>query len=117
MNLNVPKNISPQELNIWLLNDLPNIALIDVREDDELSIAPFPSQVIHLPLTKISSWGKTLSQELSKYDSVVVICHMGVRSWNFGLWLLEQPNDFEVFNLNGGIEAWSLEIDKTVPRY
>jgi len=117
MNQKVPKIISPKELKSCLLNDLSTTALIDVREDEELFIAPFPAQVIHLPLTKMSSWGKTLPQELSKYDSVVVICHRGLRSWNFGLWLLEQSHDYEVFNLDGGIEAWSLEVDKTVPRY
>ena len=48
---------------------------------------------------------------------MVVVCHAGVRSHHFGLWLLEQPWNLEVWNLDGGIDAWSVQVDPSVPRY
>ena len=48
---------------------------------------------------------------------VVVICHAGVRSWQFGCWLLQQRPDLTVWNLEGGIDAWSVQVDPSVPRY
>ena len=48
---------------------------------------------------------------------VVVLCHAGVRSQHFGLWLLEQKTHGEVWNLEGGIDAWSVQVDSQVPRY
>jgi rhodanese-related sulfurtransferase len=47
----------------------------------------------------------------------VVLCHAGVRSHHFGLWLLDQGWGLEVWNLEGGIDAWSTQVDDTVPRY
>ena len=117
MNQQIPKNLSPKDLQDWLLSDSSKPTLIDVREDDELAIAPFPSPVIHLPLSKASQWSKELSQQLVNDQSVVVICPLGVRSWNFAPWLIEQGCDFEVWNLQGGIAAWSEQIDPSVPRY
>ncbi|MGB0825742.1 MAG: sulfurtransferase, partial [Synechococcus sp.] len=32
-------------------------------------------------------------------------------------WLLDQPWGLEVWNLEGGIDAWSLQVDPSVPRY
>ena len=48
---------------------------------------------------------------------MVVICHAGVRSLHLGLWLLQQMPELEVWNLEGGIDAWSLQVDPSVPRY
>jgi rhodanese-related sulfurtransferase len=47
----------------------------------------------------------------------VVLCHAGIRSLHFGLWLLEQNPNRDVWNLEGGIDAWSVEVDPTVARY
>jgi rhodanese-related sulfurtransferase len=47
---------------------------------------------------------------------MVVYCHHGVRSLAVAEWLAQrQPG--QVFNLKGGIEAWSVEVDPSVPRY
>ena len=48
---------------------------------------------------------------------VVVLCHAGVRSWQFGCWLLAQQPALTVWNLEGGIDAWSVQVDPGVPRY
>jgi rhodanese-related sulfurtransferase len=46
-----------------------------------------------------------------------VLCHAGIRSWQFASWLIDQQNYEQVWNLSGGIEAWSVEVDPSVPRY
>ena len=32
-------------------------------------------------------------------------------------WLIEQGREGEVWNLEGGIDAWSVQVDPSVPRY
>ena len=41
----------------------------------------------------------------------------GVRSLDFGIWLLEQGITKSVWNLVGGIDAWSTDVDQSIPRY
>ena len=117
MTQQIPRNISPNQLHSWLQNQTDELLLVDVREDQELVIAPFPCEVIHLPLSKASLWVEELSELLEKTQPVVVICHSGIRSWNFATWLIEEGWDQEVWNLEGGIDAWSANVDPTVPRY
>ena len=117
MDKQTPKKLSPKDLDGWLKEGLENPLMVDVREEQELAIAPFPAQVIHLPLSQASLWMKESPEELFSNQSVVVICHSGVRSWNFAMWLLEQEWGCEVWNLEGGIDAWSADIDPSVPRY
>ena len=117
MNQQTPKNISPKQLNSWLTNETSQFLLVDVREEQELLIAPFPADVIHLPLSKASLWFNQLPEHLRKTQPVVVICHSGIRSWNFATWLIVEGWAQEVWNLEGGIDAWSATVDSTVPRY
>lgn len=117
MNQKIPFSISAKDLNAWLRGRSPKPYLIDVREDEELLVAPFPRSVLHLPLSKSSTWLGSLPEHLPEKQPIVVICHAGVRSWNFGMWLLEQPWGYEVWNLDGGIDAWSMDIDPSVVRY
>ncbi len=117
MNQKVPRNLSPQELFEWLKNDDSKPILIDVREDSELKIARFPSITLHMPLSNFEDWSNTLDQKISLDQPIVVICHSGIRSWNFATWLIEQDSRYEVCNLAGGIDAWSIEIDQSIPRY
>ncbi len=117
MNQINPRDITPQDLNNWLLDESIRPTLVDVREKDEIEIASFPFPVINLPLSKSSDWADTYSSNLTFEKPVVVICHSGVRSFNFCHWLVDQDSRYEVFNLQGGIDAWSLLIDPSVPRY
>ena len=91
--------------------------LLDVREAEELDLAPFPYSVVHLPLSKPIDWIKDEVCKLDCNQKVVVICHRGIRSWNFGQWLIDQDFGLAVWNLDGGIDAWSVNIDPSVPRY
>ena len=112
-----PRKISPQGLHQWMQENADQPLLVDVREKEELLLAPFPFPVIHLPLSEISEWNQNLLKLIPLDKSVVAICHAGIRSLNFGIWLLEQNSDYQIWNLEGGIDSWSNEIDSSVPRY
>ena len=111
-----PQSISARDLHAWLSSGSA-LQLVDVREQTELEIAPFPGQVEHLPLSESNLWLTDLPARLTTSKPIVVICHAGIRSRNFGCWLLEQGQDYDVWNLEGGIHAWSVEVDPSVPRY
>jgi rhodanese-related sulfurtransferase len=46
---------------------------------------------------------------------VACLCHHGVRSQHAAAYL--QRQGMEVVNLQGGIDAWSCELDPSVARY
>ena len=112
-----PKHLSVYELQDWLHSERERPVLIDVREMQELGIAPFPFDVVHMPLSKFEALHKTCSESLPSNQSVVVICHAGIRSWQFAQWLAEEHFFGEIWSLDGGIDAWSVNIDSNVPRY
>ena len=114
----LPKNISALKLYEWLNSDddLKPI-LVDVREVKELEIASFPFSVVHLPLSQSADWAGNPSSFLPMDKPLVIICHAGVRSWNFATWLIDQSWGSEIWNLEGGIDSWSRNIDQNVPRY
>jgi len=93
------------------------IQLVDVREDPELEMARLPHPIVHLPLSRSGDWIASVEERLDRDRPVAVLCHAGVRSWNFACWLMQEHGYGEVWNLQGGIDAWSVEVDRTVPRY
>ena len=118
MNQHIPLNISPKELNKILENDSSDRPfLVDVREDDEIAIVSFPFEFLHLPLSRASNWSGKIEGLLPKDQPILVVCHAGLRSLNFGVWLLEKGITKNVWNLEGGIDAWSRDIDPSLPRY
>lgn len=85
--------------------------LLDVREVAEHEAARIEgSQLIPLKLLP------TRLADVPREGLVVVHCHHGGRSGQAVEYLLAQGYT-NVFNLTGGIDAWSLEIDQNVPRY
>ncbi|MEC4673471.1 MAG: rhodanese-like domain-containing protein [Nitrospirota bacterium] len=85
--------------------------LLDVREPHEYSLAKIEGSVL-VPLG-------TLPNSLDQLDQnaeIIAYCHRGMRSADAVGFLLQQGFT-NVKNLIGGIEAWSVEIDPTVPRY
>ena len=87
--------------------------LIDVREADEFEIARIPSA----ELMPLSQWPALAIEKLTdRAQPLLIQCHHGGRSARAAEFLLR--NGFsDVTNLAGGIDAWSVEIDSTVPRY
>lgn len=93
------------------LQDQPRLLLVDVREPDEFAYARIQGS-LHIPL-------RQLPEQLEQLDSeqeIVLICHHGVRSQQACLFL-EQYGYQHLFNLQGGIDAWSVHCDPTVKRY
>ena len=118
MNQHIPLNISPKELNKILEDDSSEKPfIVDVREDNEIAIASFAFSVLHLPLSKAAEWSCCIEELLPKDQPIIIVCHAGVRSLNFGIWLLEKGISKSVWNLVGGIDAWSKDVDQSIPRY
>jgi len=87
------------------------VVLLDVREHVEIEIASLPGAV-HIPMGEVPA----RFMELDRGTPLVVMCHLGGRSRRVAEYLI--GNGFsQVFNLRGGIDAWSTEIDPQVPRY
>lgn len=117
----LPHSLSASALQERLLQD-EALQLVDVREQGELDLARLPYPVLHLPLSCAETWLADLPQRLAPDRPVVVLCHAGVRSWQFCCWLVEHwppaaRGEVAVWNLQGGIEAWSVQVDPSVPRY
>ena len=88
-----------------------DVVLLDVREHDELAVAAV-REALHIPMREIPA----RLGELDAAKPVVVMCHSGGRSRRVAEFL--QGNGFSnVFNLQGGIDAWSTQLDSRVPRY
>ena len=87
--------------------------LIDVREEDELEFA----RVAGAELLPLSQWPPIAAEKLTDLaQPLLVIYHHGMRSGQATAFLLR--NGFtDVTNIAGGIDAWSQEIDPSVPRY
>jgi len=85
--------------------------LIDVREPFEFEIARIDGAKL-IPLGEIPE----RADELHREQMFVVHCHSGRRSAQ-AVRLLKQRGFANVYNLEGGIDAWSDFIDPTVPKY
>jgi rhodanese-related sulfurtransferase len=105
------KEIGPSEF-LQRRNAGEPMTLLDVREDWEISLAPVPSEVLHIPMGQIADRVK----ELDPAQETVVICRSGGRSAQVAHFL-ERQGFKSVANLTGGILAWSRELDPTIPQY
>ncbi len=85
--------------------------LLDVREDWEHSMAAIEGST-HIPLAELID----RMQELAYEDEIVVYCHHGVRSYQAGR-ILKESGFNNVYNLMGGIDAWSQVVDPSIRRY
>jgi len=102
--------ISPTELKSRL-DKGDQLVLLDVREQWEFDLAKLNGSTL-IPLA-------TLPQSLDKLKrdaEIVAICHHGMSSADATNFLLQQGFS-NVKNLVGGIDAWSAQVDRSVPRY
>lgn len=85
--------------------------VLDVRMPEEIAIASLPG-AINIPLMDLPD----RIGELNPQAPIAVLCHHGVRSEHASRFL--EHNGFtQVSHLEGGIDAWSEQIDARVPRY
>ena len=112
-----PKTINAISLNEWFNSEDEDPIIIDVREKSELEIACFPKEFLHLPISKVSF--ESVKEKFAglKDRKLVVLCHAGIRSYNFGQWSLDNNLVDEIWNLEEGIDGWSKYIDQKITRY
>ena len=87
--------------------------LVDVRQAWEHDLARLPDSQL-VPLPELAA--RTAEVRPRPGQLVVCYCHHGVRSLRAADLLL-QAGLREVVSLAGGIDAWSLQVDPSVPRY
>lgn len=103
------KNISPAEVKA-LLDAGEALHLFDVRGDNERALAKLEAAK---PLDEA---GMATLEQLPKDARIVMICHHGTRSRAAAEQILGQGYT-NVHNMVGGIDAWSAQVDSSVPRY
>jgi rhodanese-related sulfurtransferase len=100
--------ISPVEANDLLGGGAA--VLLDIRSREEFDAVHIPGSVF---------FTEELMHEVSGWDRakpVVFVCHHGVRSMDAAAYFAGHGMD-NVRSLRGGIDAWSCEVDSTLPRY
>lgn len=88
-----------------------SLVLLDVREPWEFEIAQLPDAVL-VPLSTLPS----AVNELDVDREYIVYCHHGTRSAMAANWLKSRGYQ-HVSNMAGGIDAWSMYVDRSVPQY
>lgn len=106
------KQLAAPDLANWLVQnqDKPYV-LLDVREQWEFDTCHLPDS-IHIPMNEITS----RVEELSTNVPTVCVCHHGIRSARVAMFLASQGFT-ELYNLQGGIDAWSRLVDPSCPKY
>jgi monothiol glutaredoxin len=110
-NPNAPPRVKPigaKELKALL--DLGKVELFDVRPDAERARASIPQA------KKLDAAGQKHLFALPKSAPIALHCHHGTRSRSAAEELVREGFT-NVYNLEGGIEAWSREVDPSVPHY
>jgi rhodanese-related sulfurtransferase len=107
--------ISVEELAIRLSDRESPLQLIDVRERHEIEIA-YVERFEVFSLSQFEQWSNQIKTNFDPEVETAVMCHHGVRSAQMCQWL--QQNGFtNVKNVAGGIDAYSLLVDPSIPRY
>ena len=107
-----------QQLHVSALSALveagPTV-LLDVREPWEVALARIAlpgASLLAVPMNEVPA---RLAQ-IPRTQPVVSICHHGARSAQVVSFLLQQGYP-TVYNLAGGVDAWSVAVDPAVLRY
>lgn len=93
----------------------PRPQWLDVREPWEVALARVDCPGVdgrYIPLRDLP--GRLA--ELDAQRPLLVLCHHGVRSLQATLFLWQHGYP-HAYNIEGGIDAWSREVDPTVARY
>jgi len=87
------------------------ITLLDVRE-------PLEYELVHLDASRLVPIGELPGRlaELDPRAPIIAYCHHGIRSLQ-AVGLLRAAGFHDALSLAGGIEAWALNVDPTMPRY
>ncbi|MEO7189569.1 MAG: rhodanese-like domain-containing protein [Vicinamibacterales bacterium] len=93
-----------------LLDSGAMLELIDVRTEEERTVARIDGSRL------LDQEGHAHLMSLDRNATVVFQCHHGSRSQAAAEYFLSEGFR-RVYNLQGGIDAWSQVVDPTIPRY
>ncbi len=108
------QSLQPTELTTFLQGE-PQAQLLDVREPWELQLCRLVvpgARALDIPMQEVP--GRL--HDIDPTQPVVCICHHGMRSAQVVAFLQRQGYE-HAYNLTGGIDAWSTQVDAGVPRY
>jgi rhodanese-related sulfurtransferase len=108
----MPTEITPRELASRLAADAPTY-LLDVRQPWEHERVAIAGSVL-VPLDRLPERYRDLAPPPGAL--VVTYCHHGIRSLSAAAFLGMQGWG-DVVSLAGGIDAWSQDVDPSLPRY
>ncbi len=89
--------------------------LLDVREPWEIATARLALPDLPMLAIPMQETPARLA-ELPPDQPILALCHHGMRSLQVAMFLDRQGYP-HVYNIMGGIDAWSNQIDPSVPRY
>lgn len=104
------KEVTVQELKA-LMDAGADFQLIDVREPHEYETCNLKGEMI--PMAEVPH----NVEKVSKTKQVIMHCRSGSRSGNMIRWLEKNHGFTNLYNLKGGIQAWAVEIDPSMPSY
>ena len=93
--------IEANELKELMTQD--RLRLVDVRNDDEVARGIIPG-AMHIPLAQIPA---RLDSLVEGEETLVLYCHSGIRSAQAAAYIAANGRTAPVFNLRGGVLAWS----------
>ena len=102
-------SITPKNLEARLARK--DVVVVDVREPHEREIAHIPGSKL-VPLNEVAA----RAHELPMNEDIVLYCRSGARSAR-ALEFLQTLGFKRLWNLEGGILAWSDDVDPSVPKY
>lgn len=85
--------------------------IIDVREDWERDIVRLDG-TLDIPLGTLPA----RVAELPDDRPIAILCHSGIRSAHATAFLI-QTGLRGIYNIAGGIDRWSTDVDQSLPRY
>ena len=106
-----PQKMSAREL-AGRLTAGEDVFLLDVRERPEYDLCHLENAVL-IPVGMIPNNRKRIPTD----KPVVVYCHHGIRSANVAEYLYAQGGLTNLYNLDGGIDAWAREIEPEMAVY
>ncbi|MCA3236606.1 MAG: rhodanese-like domain-containing protein [Curvibacter sp.] len=112
------EHIHPGDLAQWIskVQAHGRPVVLDVREPHELQQASIrPGADYDLVTIPMGAIPPRLG-ELDPVRPVACLCHHGGRSMRVAEFL-KHHGFREVANISGGINAWAIQVDPTVPRY
>ncbi|MFA8450072.1 MAG: rhodanese-like domain-containing protein [Bacteroidales bacterium] len=95
------RTIKAKELKKWM-SENKDFQLIDVRSENEFKEKHIPGALL-IPMDQIPNQLKLIE----KNKPIVIYCLSGIRSFKTALYLKQELNLEEVYNLKGGIIMWS----------